>query len=279
MKILFILLFVAFCSVANAQTYFPLLDTGKVWSTKWEQAAPPFTKRTEIIKFTDDTIIDFKTYKKVLKSEDENTSVWQSYGYVREDSLHKVYWKYNQSENLIYDFSLQVLDTLKFENRDFIVKSIDSVLIVNEYRKRIVFDDYCETWIEGIGSLSGILNIGQCGMTGGWTELLCFHENGELLYINPTQTVCYLNTVGTIEIEKPDIEIFYADKFLNINFTEKDEYELIIYDILGNSIFSKQIQNSDKINLENYNLKQGIYLYSISKKNEIIKKDKIVYLK
>ena len=61
-----------------------------------------------------------------------------------------------------------------------VVDSIDSVLIGNNYRQRTNLHPLWgghEEWIEGIGSISGILH-NSFGLIGGnYFELLCYYEN------------------------------------------------------------------------------------------------------
>ena len=293
MKRFLTLLFVAFCFVANAQTYYPLVDTGKVWNFK-STGCDPTKYSTYSEKLEGDTIIDSKNYKKVYGSYNEYNTEWVNFLFIREDiATKKVYLRQGINENLLYDFSLQLNDTFKTlynENDGYrciqTVLKVDSIKIYNHFRKRLwmsIMDSNdtsdCEQWIEGIGSVRGFPAVCVSGMLGGYSELLCYHENDTMFYQNPIYNSCYMNNTGITEFEKPKIEIFYADKFLNITFNEKAEYKLVVYDIIGNSIFSKQIKSSEKINLENYNLKQGIYLYSVSNNNSIIEKKKIIYLK
>jgi hypothetical protein len=51
-----------------------------------------------------------------------------------------------------------------------------------------------EVWIEGIGSLFGIIDSGSLFLTGGSTNLLCYYEDGDLVWQNttPGYNECYM---------------------------------------------------------------------------------------
>jgi hypothetical protein len=288
MKKFIILFFVAFAYVSKAQTYFPLVENNKMWNYKTNYYNP-YLFTSHSVKLEGDTIINSKNHKKVWYCNDEYYFDWHQSGFIREDiKTKKVYVFQGLEEELLYDFSLQLNDTFK-TSYDCIqtVFKIDSIKINDKFRKRLWLSIWgnqdtttywgYELWIEGIGSNKGFPTVCPSALVGSWDELLCFHEYYKIVYENPIYNSCYMNNTGTTEIEKPEIEIFYADKFLNINFDEKAEYKLVIYDILGNTIFSKQIQSSEKINLEKFNLKQGIYIYTLLNKEKILKKNKIIF--
>lgn len=94
---------------------------------------------------------------------------WQPYlfGLIREDSTKKVFIIANpnvtppvvcsvtdfSTEKILYDFNLQLGDTVAWKPFDNVVIGIDSVQAPNgEYLRRIKFDDYLDQWIEGLGS-------------------------------------------------------------------------------------------------------------------------------
>jgi hypothetical protein len=55
-----------------------------------------------------------------------------------------------------------------------------------------------EYWIEGVGSTFGFLNSGSEGMGGAFIYLLCYHENGNLVWDNEAFDDCVMNSDGTL---------------------------------------------------------------------------------
>jgi hypothetical protein len=125
--------------------------------------------------FQGDTVIEDLKYKKVYIQDNDSIADFNNAYYfaaVREDTMAgKVYFRseyyYSDGqEHLLYDFSVDVGDTVRFyslwsglQKKEMTVKSIDSILIDNHYRKRINFDHENsgeESWIEGIGSTHGL---------------------------------------------------------------------------------------------------------------------------
>lgn len=188
------------CSSTYSQNYYSLVDTNKVWNVLYHQAIPPFNYTTKSVKFAGDTIIHSKKYHKVF-AQDSMLSIWYYYGRIREDSVKNVFFKpyvpqspNDTLEKLLYDFSKHANDTVVVQNwQSMTIHHIDSVLVDSQYRKRYFLfytngsynPSFCEKWIEGIGSLNGVLNSGSYGMTGGTFDLLCFTENNILKYQLP----------------------------------------------------------------------------------------------
>ncbi len=119
--------------------------------------------------YSGDTTIDNREYKKIERIEYDifclNTVVnGPDYrGAIRDDTINqKVFYVPigQTNEELIYDFNLESGDTLISYldwSQPLIVDFVDSVLISNEYHKRIVFQYYEAEIIEGIGSRTGLL--------------------------------------------------------------------------------------------------------------------------
>jgi hypothetical protein len=169
-----------------------------------------------------DTLIEGMTYYQLLTARDQSSSIWESNGFVREDTVtQRVYYKpHGKAELLLYAFQVQVGDTLQsysyMSDRDeiliAIVKSVDSVPIGATWRKRIAIHSTCQdesyadgayhTWVEGIGGLDGFLNgISGFALDGGERySLLCFLQRGSLAY-KPEDTGfegCFVWTAGNI---------------------------------------------------------------------------------
>jgi len=79
------------------------------------------------------------------------------------------------------------------------VDSVDSVKINGTYRKRINTSfpsrGFIEQWIEGIGCNNGLFYSGYYIFDYGY-QLLCFHHNDSLYYLNSPNDSCYYITTN-----------------------------------------------------------------------------------
>ncbi len=173
--------------------------------------------------FEGDTIIDNKRYTKVYEqycySATECSDNLRYFAAIREDTTaEKLYCLHvdDGEERLIADFDVKAGDEIMvasywgYELMDDIwytqveIESVDSVLIQNQYRKRInVCDRYPgnvkDSWIEGIGSIGyGLLFPFAPGIPDARDApvFICFQENDRLIYRNPNFESCYAKDMG-----------------------------------------------------------------------------------
>jgi len=147
------------------------------------------------VKFSGDTIINNVEYKHILRSPDSLKSHWLTVGYMREDSIGRVYKidNYFKDEVLSFDFSLQEGDSLHVWG-DFYYY-VDSTALKPfgldaSPRKHIYFK--WTTWIEGVASVSGPLwGLEYEDYVGVYPELICYFEDGELVYHNEKFSSCF----------------------------------------------------------------------------------------
>jgi hypothetical protein len=194
-SILFLLLFIVVAvGGAKAQQkehkYIPLLDTNKIWVESMLYEFGFINVLDKYISTSSDILIKNDTVYTILF---QDGSIFTT---LREDTLEqKVYQRdyYYTSwgnEILLYDFSLQVGDTFYYPYNNYGFIKVDSIkykYFFGRIRKVLYFhnpDFTPPTWVEGIGSLSGILeawtSYGLIGMGG--VELNCMYQNNELLY-------------------------------------------------------------------------------------------------
>jgi hypothetical protein len=247
------ILLICFMMVAIAgfgQTYEMIVDTAKRWSCLSETSSgspPPQQKSTSNIRFANDTTINLKTYKVVESSTDSLHLSWFAFGIIREDTSGKVYYRAyaDTSEKTLYDFNLEVGDSIPLPSFYMHVDTVDSVYIYDKFLKRIVFAEN-ETWIEGLGSLCGVLMSGYGIIVGAQHFLLCYYEDDTLKYKNPDYTECYYNNVGINEWKNlQKISIFPNPS--NGEFEVKSmnaEVKLVeIYNVLGEKVFSSTVSS------------------------------------
>ena len=257
--------------------------------------------------FQGDTVIDDLRYKKVYEQSYDSIANFDNAYYraaIREDTTaEKVYYYYEKyavggKEYLLYDFSVKVGDTVSYYAwwnigglARQVVESIDSILIDNQYRKKINFihdkdwnGKYEESWIEGIGSTYGIFFAGFLGILDAMdrTHLLCVHIDGKLIYQNQEyqSSNCFLHNYGVkIDEHKKEIVKIFPTIVDNLLYIETDEnidgFDYKIMNVQG-QIIDEGMLTSKIINVSNINA--GFYLIRISENKKYIKIQKIVKL-
>ncbi len=284
MKAITIIL-VLITNMVFAQEYIPILKEGNQWNVikindYW---GPGHLEKTwETTKLTiGDTIVENGTvFHKILNEED---SVFYL---INEDvENRKVYF----GEDLIYDFSFNVGDTMDYYNKwneleltlrvDSITEYIlEDGSITREFHnscKDAGSSNYrkeCENWIEGIGGYIGINSRPSQQLVGApiWSSLLCFKNDTELLYMNTEYNTCDENYTKVEIVEEQSIFIYpnpvtseLLVKLDNIRTYNK----ITITDLLGIIIYSKRIKSEPEITIDVTTFKKGIYFLTVENKN------------
>ncbi len=274
-----------------------IVDTTKLWSNVINKL-PSWIVMTEYIKFDNDTMIDLKTYKKVLRSTDEFHNNWSIHGFIRETVDKRVYFRADTShqEYLLYDFDVFQNDTINifflnsYANDLYLspvkykISLIDSIYISNEYRKQIhlniIFDldpiGYeCDHWIEGIGSIKGILHGYDEITPSDSYRLLCYSENNILKYQNPNFISCYYIWTGIDIIDNTSDILIYPNPIINISqlsipsIGENHKLTIKIFNSIGQRIKINEFNGI--IDIHKNNFKTGIYYFMIANDTSIIK--------
>jgi hypothetical protein len=236
------------------------------------------------IKFEGDSVVENVNYRKIWRCHDENQLEWFFYGLIREDDQNRVYYKpLVYPEGLIYSFGVSVNDTVQALNTslntmdtlNFVVTEIDSVLMLDKFRKRISLYEYInnkeEIWIEGIGSLYGVLN--SCnnaygGVCGGY-EALCYQENGFMIYQHPSYNTCHYSALVNIhDVRVNSIHIYPnpATNYIRIDIMEvallEENLILELSSLDGKKIVVKELDKNKNI-LYLPKVSQGVYLLKV----------------
>lgn len=257
-----------------------LVDTNKLWSNLFDThtgGPPPYYMLTSFVKFSGDTVINSINYKKVLVSQDSLQNNYFINGYICEDSTHKVYYRSKQDTTnyLLYDFNVKVGDTVNLEwwiQMQLVVGIVDSVFVYDKYLKRIILSpnggNTGEEWIEGIGSLCGVLNSGGYFISGTKHELLCYFEHDTLKYSNPAYPYCYYNTVGLDDQDQHGTEVSLFPNPVTSNSTllienmNGKDFNLNIFNLMGKKIKSLNISDN-RVLIHKDDFVPGIYFYRI----------------
>ena len=210
------------------QDYFPMVheaNNRQKWNVVYMGSMNyPNDYHTEIQSIRDDINLDGVDYKLVWTE-----SVYQSKriaGAVREEDKRvyfRRYWGQSyEDEVLLYDFNLTVGDTVTVGWGDYqlIVLEESETEVNGTMRRQLGLAWYFgeakevqEYWIEGVGSTYGFLNSGYEGWTGAFVHLLCYHENGNLIWDNEEFDDCVMNSNGEPATFAPQGAEWYFDVF------------------------------------------------------------------
>lgn len=303
MKTISIILLAFVCvKFTIAQTYYPIVDNNeKIWKSVSLYGGDTTSYSIDSVRFVCDTLINSRVYKKILEYTKRYISYpphmgwgyFHEYFFLREDSTKKVFIiAPNGSENLLYDFNLNVNDTFYYYNDIYcvcVVHTIDSVMIGSNYRKRIIlyypedYDSIPDIWIEGIGSITSpflrpYLN-NPCATGGGIFRFACYYENNVLVYNNPMPPYnsCMITGIDYTNSDNYNIEL--KDGVLNITISSGDRNYFYLYNSIGQLLLEENINGFAQINLKSKGVNNGVLFYRITNGIEPIKIGKLILLK
>ncbi|MFN8287751.1 MAG: T9SS type A sorting domain-containing protein [Chitinophagales bacterium] len=217
---------------------------------------------------------------------------------LRKDSLNRFYTPLpdnTNDEGLLYDFGANKGDTIAFVrlvigyNHHNATAIVDSVDTVNWHglRRRLIFKPAyqgwtSEIWVEGLGALNAdpIANSSltmQPGAPDIAYNLLCFHENGQLVYQDANSNSC--NTaVQDLEEVRVDIYPNPAEDVVSFqlpDFFEDQQTLLQISTPEGQSILNTPFHTS-LLKIPTTTFARGMYFYSIISKGQKAASGKII---
>lgn len=272
----------------SQQDYRELVQEGKLWSNTKAETENIYNYRSYWIKFQGDTLINDLVYNKVLQADDSLHSDWYVNGFIREDiAFQKVYLfdDYNQMDRLLYDFILEQGDSILTGDGESYAK-VDTIIYEpfgnsTDILKQIYFDSGGR-WIEGIGSLWGVMEgLNAFFITGEITELVCYYENNNLVYHNPEFKTCFPDsTAVSVSMfgNKKDIEIFpnpASDK-ITIYSQNTRILEVEIYDLTGTCLYRNLIAGSNRIDLNTDNFPKGMYVLKVRDERDKISRKIVI---
>ena len=263
--------------------------SNSIWSEYdiwWEGYIPETTPYYMVI--TGDTIINDISYHKIVQSWGDtiiDMTIDHFRGCFREDTNKSVYFLPNDSINevLIYDFSKNIGDTIYviggslqwksgYDTLPHIINEIDSVFINDNYRKRFNFNEsgliFDFDWIEGIGSMGGILNSFNPNTIGGRWEFNCLTQDGDFVFQNPVTYIadCFVMT-GFVSQNNPEISIsIYPNPSQGI-FQIKGGWSnpviVGLYSVFGGLLLEKQLDKTECI-IDLTNFTSGMYVIRVT---------------
>lgn len=274
MRTLFMLLISTLGVNLFSQQYIPIRSDSTEWIVEAEDpdgegGDSNFDKFSYVVM--GDSMINDTVYQPVYYKRNGIQSlfgfIYQDYEQKRIYSADPIY----HYDRLLYDFSLSINDTLKSLFGNFIVESIDSILIDGEFRKRILFNEFIAYYdfsqfciIEGIGSNAGLFPFDYLGII--TSRLTCYKENGNPIEsMTLTENGCDLNRFTFYSREDYQYIDFQItpnpfSENINIELSQpvNSNLEIIVVDIIGQIVY-KTTLNSGKSEISLLHLSTGIY--------------------
>lgn len=247
--------------------------------------------RTHSLTISSDSIISDTIYSKLISTRYLSYDTTDFFtGLLREDtSEQKIYFrKPSDIERLIYDFSLSKGDTLKnFRYHDCgvcskyaVVDSVDTITdLKGTVRQRFFIRDYygIDTWIEGIGSTNGLVDIQHIDDTPNIEGLVCFWHSDKLTFEKEDNHFgCYyfsnITSIGEIyNNEKISVYPNPTNSLIQINSTIEIK-NIKIFNMTGHIIYSTNPCSVNySLNLSEFG--SGPYILVIDSKRQIIVKE------
>lgn len=301
-RIITVLIVIVFANLVSAQN---ILDTPKMWRTafvKYCSGSNPYNgteEYTRSVKFSGDTLINSLHYRKVFSSLEEYPENWDFLGYVRETENEELLFTTDTSnqEYLFFDFNVNINDTVSYywlsEGLDgsksiifdkSIVKSIDTVFIAGENRKRIGIgeDAISDYWVKGLGNIKhGMLLMSLDYMNATDIFLTCIYQSDTIIYHNDKSSNCYYysecegNNIVENKDNKQITSVFPNPVTETSTLKISSNYNnntIELYDNQGKIIITTNIDKEYLIDRQDF--KSGIYFYVIKHKENIIGKGK-----
>ncbi|MBQ3676888.1 MAG: hypothetical protein II926_05935, partial [Bacteroidales bacterium] len=139
----------------------------------------------------------------ILKDTMVNDNMYQKTSYKNRhfrEADGKVFCRTNESEYLLYDFTLKPNESFEIENKAITVVCLqveytaDQKKLMVEYSRQSQFgvEKQIDIWIEGMGSCIHPFWIDFVFPNPGAleTKVLCFHRDNQLLYLNTLYSDC-----------------------------------------------------------------------------------------
>jgi hypothetical protein len=263
-KLLLILLFLSpVFSEAQTSVYHPFPEDSAKWCAKWCDGGI-WMGSSATWQLNGKVLIDGNWYSRLLHYETlgylagfcipSSTFFDSTTFYIRQDTVLKkvwMYWPPSHSDTLFLDFDLAIGDTLHFinENQTYIVISIDSMLVNNQYRLRYNYQSTINqgcvvSMVEGIGPMYGLTyapNNNNCFER--FAFLNYFEQNSQLVYVDSSAAgmpiFCHDFTLQIEELNQTSFSISPnpAHDKLNVECNLQNA-ELKIYDMMGREVYS-----------------------------------------
>lgn len=264
---------------------------------------------TDAIVVDGDTLIEGLEYKKIYFEAIQDS--WFGFepddgeylGALRENDDQQVfyfpssqnpfpgcYFDSDSSEYLLYDFSLEIGDTLPLEwhcgltAETLVVLELDSVLLEDGYHKRMLYSNANQAWypnyhIEGLGATWGLLapyyeydGWGDCTNPGYKNGVLSCFESPNLSYTTDNESVfpdcTIINSVPNSSVVNWTFRPNPADNQLQI-FDAASGSVMTITDYSGKIVHSETMSSTRQF-IDTAHLENGMYILTINNQSRLL---------
>ena len=276
----------------------------------WLDGARTVVYGTHVEEFDGDSIINGVTYKKLWMYYPESPEERILEGLIREDASAQKVWAYgNGFEALMYDFDVEIGDTISllswlhlmknitaeglkadYTIVDLVVDNVEKVDIAHyaSLKKITLLDprnkDYKFDIYERFGSLRGWMRSDYDWVDGGGVSfMVCAFDAYDELLFKPTYNNeldeiedCYIKETKT---DVPDVELEMGDVYYNsenrvLVLDVENLMGITVYDAMGKMVVNRELTAGVKaISLD---LNMGVYIVNIVTDNKQSIRSKIV---
>ncbi len=245
MKTCFLALVLLFWQSCLAQAYAPLIRSGQTsyWSGFGFDVAPPPDNASWPIDLHSaaDTVIAGVVYTAINDSHD-------LFYYLREDSMGRVFVlaARDSVEHLLYDFSLQVGDSIRdtLSGYSVSVNYIDSFhTVMGTMRRLHVTGTVQDTWIEGIGGSQLLNPFSFVHFEDGY----CLREMSNAYGLMYQDTSCRQYSTGIRDVPMMRVQLYPvpASGVLYIQWTDDgkmDQGAITIRNMIGQTVLAENVE-------------------------------------
>ena len=293
--ILYLTIFLFYNFYVNSQEYHQLLDH----ESEWHLTSCSSTCINDVYYTNGDTTYNGYQYKILNGYHYISRTFW-----LREDVSEKhIFLFYDNGKSrievLLYDFSLQIGDTILLSNPITPFPSnggfykLDSIvsqnLLDNKSHKFFYLSptasnqnsDELPVWIEGIGGLTLINGPGGTPDINRVGKISCYFNNGFLSYSQLDSldrcTVKYVTGLKEIQRHSNSIYPTIFESILRLEDVSEVS-EVVIYSLRGEEVYRRKLNHQSYENLELSHLETGFYVIRLYDNNLPVVSKKIVKL-
>ena len=293
--ILYLTIFLFYNFYVNSQEYHQLLDH----ESEWHLTSCSSTCINDVYYTNGDTTYNGYQYKILNGYHYISRTFW-----LREDVSEKhIFLSYDNGKSrievLLYDFSLQIGDTILLSNPITPFPSnggfykVDSIvsknLLDNKSHKFFYLSptdsnqssDELPVWIEGIGGLTLINGPGGTPDINRVGKISCYFNDGFLSYSQLDSldrcTVKYVTGLKEIQRHSNSIYPTIFESILRLEDVSEVS-EVVIYSLRGEEVYRRKLNHQSYENLELSHLEKGFYVIRLYDNNLPVVSKKIVKL-
>lgn len=292
LSIIFLLTVLSFTSIL-AQEYQPFPTNNAIWTEYFNTGGGKFDPYQYFALKNGDTIINEYSYHKLYYSKDTIFTENELCGGLREEDKRIYLYAIDTipctyvnpifvgSEIILYDFNLQLGDTIDFDHfrtrypGTLRLSKIDSMLIGNNYRRVFTFgypqnDGIIKEaqWVEGIGSLRGLVGeIGAPVSNDLVSDLICYIQDNEVYYHFYRYSECFSTKTDVVQspLKSSKIKVIHntSNNCIQIELDQSDYLKLIITGLNGNEVGEFDLIGRESLIINRDDFPHGMYFISV----------------